>query len=85
MMTNYFKQRIPGFIDPRGMVPQDFEFTDTQEFLENSYIKYWSKDDATIMKSENRIIARQNSGRHRLIGWVKNPDNVNLPIVKEND
>ena len=83
-MTNYFKQRIPGFIDPEP-VSQDFEFTNTQEFLENSYIKYWSKDDATIMKFENRIIVRQNSGRHRLIGWVKNPDNVNLPIVKEND
>jgi hypothetical protein len=80
---NYFIQRIPGFIDPRGMVSQSFEFTDTQEFLENSYIKYWSDDDATIMKSENRIIVKKSSGRHRLIGWVRSPDSVNLPVVNE--
>ena len=79
---NYFRQRIPGFIDPRGMVSQSFEFTDTQEFLENSYIKHWSKDDATIMKSENRIIIKNSNGKYNLIGWVRNPDSVNLPLYK---
>ena len=80
---NYFTQRIPGFIDPRGIIPQSFEFTDTEEFLENSYIKHWSADDATIMKSEDRIIVKKSSGRHHLIGWVRNPDSVNLPVVNE--
>ena len=82
---NYFTQRIPGFIDPRGMIRQDFEFNNTQEFLEHEYIQHWSKDDAIIMKYENNIIVKQSNGRHRLIGWVKNSDDLNLPIVEAND
>jgi hypothetical protein len=80
---NYFRQRIPGFIDPRGLVPANFEFTETQELLDHPYIQNWMKDGNSVMKSENRIIVKESSGRHHLIGWIRNPDSVNLPVVNE--
>lgn len=84
-MINYFKQRVPGFIDPRGLVRADFEFTETQELLEHPYIQNWMKDGGSLMKKNNMIIVKTgSSGSHFVVGYVKNPDSVNLP-VKEND
>ena len=82
---NYFKQRVPGFIDPRGLVRADFEFTETQELLDHPYIQNWMKDGGSAMKKNNMIIVKTGSGSHFVVGFVKNPDDVNLPVMKEND
>jgi hypothetical protein len=39
MNKNYFRQRVPGFVDIRELDRADFEFTTTQELLEHPYIK----------------------------------------------
>ena len=83
--TNYFRQRVPGFIDSRGLIRVEFEFTETQELLNHPYIKNWMRDGCSAMKESNMIIVKTGDGSHFVVGYVKNPDDVNLPVMKEND
>jgi hypothetical protein len=84
-MKNHFKQRIPGYIDPRGIVPVEFEFTKTEELLEHPHIKRCIEDEnTTFLKQDNMIIVRYFDGDF-VIGWVKNPDDVELPLKYKND
>ena len=83
MTKNYFKQRIPGYIDPRGLVPVEFEFTKTEELLEHPYIKRCIEDEnTTFLKDDDMIMVRYKDGDFA-IGWVKNPDDVELPLWVE--
>lgn len=85
MTKNYFKQRVPGFIDPRGLVRADFEFTKTEELLEHSYVQNWMKGEETaIFKKNNMIIVTTDKEDDIgfVIGYVQNPDDVELPVKK---
>jgi hypothetical protein len=86
MNKNYFRQRVPGFVDIRELDRADFEFTTTQELLEHPYIKNWTKGkNSAIFKSNNMIIVKTDDGSHFVIGYVQNPDDVELPVKNKND
>ena len=79
---NEFRQRIPGFIDPRGLQPVSFQFVDTQEFLEHPHIKQFMEDknSVSLMKDRNAILVKTKENYHFLVGFVKDPDSLNLPM-----
>ena len=79
---NYFKQRIPGFIDPRGIVPVEFEFTETKELLEHPYIQRFLNYNppSTVVKSGKYVMVVENEGfSWWVIGSVLNPDFFQVP------
>ena len=61
---NYFKQRVPGFIDPRGLIPVEFEFTETQELLEHPYIQHWLNRNppSNVVKTRNNVMVEEKEG-----------------------
>jgi hypothetical protein len=81
---NFFTQRVPGFIDIREYKRANFEFTETQELLDHPYIQNWMEGENTkIFKQNTMIIVRTDTGKHFVVGYVKNPENVNLPIKEQ--
>ena len=79
---NEFRQRIPGFIDPRGIQPVIFQFVDTQEFLEHPHIKQLmeNEDSVSLMKDRSAILVKTKENYHFVVVFVKDPDNLNLPM-----
>ena len=79
---NEFKQRIPRFIDPRGLQPVSFQFVDTQEFLEHPHIKQLMEyeDSVSLMKDRSAVFVKTKENYHVLVGFVKDPDSLNLPM-----
>lgn len=83
MTKNHFKQRIPNYVDSRGITPVEFEFTTTEELLEHPLLKRCIEDEnTTFIKEDNVILVRYHDGDFA-IGWVKNPDDVELPLRVE--
>ena len=86
MMTkNYFKQRVPGFIDPRGLIRADFEFSKTEELLDHPYIQNWMKGENTLIFKKNNMIIVTTDKEDDIgfvVGYVQNPDNIELPVKK---
>jgi len=83
---NYFEQRVPGFIDSRGLIRANFEFTKTEELLEHPYIQNWMKNEgSSIYKMDNMIIVKtdKNDDIGFVVGYVRNPDDVELPLKVE--
>lgn len=80
MTKNYFKQRIPNYVDSRGIVPVEFEFTTTEELLEHPLLKRCIEDENTTFIKEDNVILVRYHDVDLAIGWVKNPDNVELPL-----
>ena len=79
---NYFKQRVPGFIDPRGLIPVEFEFTETQELLEHPYIQHWLNRNlpSNLVKTRNNVMVEENEGfSWWVVGSVLNPDELKVP------
>ena len=84
---NEFRQRIPGFIDPRGIQPVIFQFVDTQEFLEHPHIKQLmeNEDSVSLMKDRSAILVKTRENYHFVVGFVKDPDRLNLPMRPQED
>jgi len=79
---NYFKQRVPGFIDPRGFIPIEFEFTETQELLEHPYIQRWLNlnPPSNVVKSRNYVMIEEKEGfSWWVVGSVLNPNDLEVP------
>lgn len=79
---NYFKQRVPGFIDPRGFIPVEFEFTKTQELLEHPYIQRWLNlnPPSSVVKSRNYVMIEEKEGfSWWVVGNVLNPNDLEVP------
>lgn len=79
---NYFKQRIPAFIDPRGYTPFELEFSETEELINSTFIQKWLNYNppSTIVKNGNHLMIEENEGfSWWVIGYISNPDDLQVP------
>ena len=79
---NYFKQRIPGFIDPRGITPFELEFYETEELINTTFIQGWLNlhHSSTLVKNgKHLMVVRKEGFSWWVIGYISNPENLELP------
>lgn len=81
-MKNLFKQRIPAFIDPRGITPFELEFSKTEELINTTFIQEWVNlnPPSTLAKNGKHLMVEQKEGfSWWVIGYISNPENLELP------
>ena len=79
---NLFRQRIPSYIDSRGSIPFELEFSETEELINSPFIQKWLSyhPHTTIVKSGNTLMIEYNEGfSWRVIGYISNPDDLQVP------
>lgn len=81
-MKNYFRQRVPGFIDPRGLNIVKFEFDSLDELVNHSYVQNWlNRRPSFLSKVANCIMTTfVEEGNSYCVGYVKYSDGLDLPI-----
>jgi hypothetical protein len=81
---NHFKQRIPNFIDSRGMTPVEFDFSTVEELEQQPHIQRWlNKSSSYLCNSSKILMVVENEGFTAWgIGWITNPDELDLPIYE---
>jgi hypothetical protein len=82
---NHFKQRGPNFIDSGGINPVEFDFSTVEELEQHSNIQRWlNKSSSYLCKSEEVLMVVEDDGFTAWgIGWIKNPDELDLPIYEK--
>ena len=80
---NHFRERIPSFIDSRGVTPVEFDFETKEELIQHPYIQNWMGNGySSICKSDNILfVVKNNPTMRTAIGWIKNPDDLNIDIL----
>lgn len=79
---HFFRQRIPGFIDPRGLVPEEFYFDTTEELVNHPFIQGWldRHNPSNLVKDEKYLIVEYNEGFNWwVIGYITNSDDLQVP------
>lgn len=79
---NYFKQRIPAYIDPRGYTPFELEFSETEELINSTFIQKWLNYNppSTIVKNGKYLMIEEKEGfSWWVIGYISNPDDLQVP------
>ena len=79
---NLFRQRIPSYIDSRGSIPFELEFSETEELINSPFIQRWLSyhPHTTIVKSGNTLMIEYDEGfSWRVIGYISNPDDLQVP------
>jgi hypothetical protein len=79
---NRFIQRIPNFIDSRGITPVEFYFNTVEELERHPYIQGWLKKTSSYLckSDEFLMVAEQEGFTAWAIGWIANPDELDIPI-----
>lgn len=84
---HHFKQRIPAFIDSRGTTPVEFDFSTVEELKQHPFIQSWlNKPSSYLCKSisSNILMVVEDDGFTAwCIGWIANPDELDLPIFEK--
>ena len=82
---NHFKERIPNFIDSRGITPVEFDFGTVEELKQHPYIQKWlNKSPSHLCKSDKFLMALMDEGFTAwVIGWITNPDELDIPIYEQ--
>jgi hypothetical protein len=80
-MINHFKQRIPAFIDPRGIIPVEFDFETMEDLMSNSYIQDWiTRGYICISKSGNFLMmSKEDISMSFAVGQIKDPNALHIP------
>lgn len=77
---NQFRQHIPNFIDNDD--PNTFTFETTQEFLDNEYINWYTKQQNffRLSKQDDCVILEKDDGFYWwVLGYIKDPASLDLP------
>lgn len=82
MDKNSFRQRVPGFIDPRGLDIVKFEFDNLDELVYHSYVQEWLNRRSSFLSKTKKciMITFIEEGKSYCIGYVKYSDGLDLPI-----
>jgi hypothetical protein len=76
---NHFKQHVPSFID-NGYKRVEFEFKTTADLLNSAVVKKYVEPGSYFVKSDNCLMVVTDNGFHWwVIGYIKNPQDVELP------
>lgn len=77
---NSFRQHIPAFVEVDK--PKEVEFKTTEELLSiPAVLNYVDKTFSHFAKSENYLMAiYENGNRWWVVGYIKNPEDIDLPI-----
>lgn len=85
---NHFKQRIPGYIDSRDITVVEFDFNTTEELESHPHIQNWlSRYPSAILAKWGNVLGFLGIDDFKFlaIGWIKNPDEVNIPEPTEKE
>jgi hypothetical protein len=81
---NRFKQRIPAFIDSRGITRVNFDFNTVEELTSHPFIQRWLSHypDSVLSKTTGTtLLVVSNEGfTWRAIGWIDDPESLDLPV-----
>ena len=83
--THHFKQRIPAFVDPRGVTPTEFDFETVEELEQHPYIQRWlSKSPSSYLAKGDRYLSvvEDEGFTSWCIGWITNSDKLKLPTLE---
>ena len=81
---NHIRKHIPNFIDT-DRLPDENDFETTDQLLNIPWVKEWESpfDGRPFYrwsKSDNHLIAEYDNGKFWwVIGFIRNPDNIELP------
>ncbi len=82
---NHLRERIPNFIDSRGITPVEFEFDTAEELEQHPFVQRWlSKNPPSYLRKSGRLLmVVEDYGFTRwAIAWIEKPDLLDIPVME---